>query len=86
MKGLIEIHNRVKFHLHSICGCGVMNFQKFCGDGAAINWAILGGVLGPNSHKNTSMLLKLAPEVVLKERNSVLKFLLKIPIFTDTTR
>ena len=46
-----------------------------------MNWAILGGVLGPNSPKNSSILMKLAPEVDLKERNTVLKFLGEIPSF-----
>ena len=40
-----------------------------------------GGGLGPNSPKNSSILMKLAPEVDLKERNTVLKFLGEIPSF-----
>ena len=45
-----------------------------------------GGFLGPNSPKNGQILAKLAAEVVLKERNTVLKFLWEIPIFTETAR
>ena len=29
MKGLMKIHNCGKFHLYSICGCQVINFQFF---------------------------------------------------------
>ena len=29
MKGLMEVHNRGKFHWRSICGCEVINFQMF---------------------------------------------------------
>ena len=29
MKGLIEIHNRVKFHHYTISGYQVVNFQRF---------------------------------------------------------
>ena len=29
MKDLMKIHNRGKFHQHSICGCQVSNFQMF---------------------------------------------------------
>ena len=29
MEGLMKIHNCGKFHLHSICGSQVINFQKF---------------------------------------------------------
>ena len=75
MEGLMKIHNRGKFHLHSICSSQVINFQKFL-----VRWSIqeLGhfgrGVLGPNSLKNGSILVRLAPEVAVKERNKVLKF------------
>ena len=50
-----------------------------------MNWAILGGFWGPNWPKNDSILLKLAREVDLKERNTALKFLGEILIFTETT-
>ena len=29
IKGLMKIHNRAKFHLDSVCGSQVINFQKF---------------------------------------------------------
>ena len=40
-----------------------------------------GGFLGLNSPKNASILLKLAPEVDLRERNTELKFLGETPSF-----
>ena len=85
MKGLMKIHNRATFHLHSICGSQVINFQNFLWQWTSHELGHFGGVLGPNSPKNCSLLVKLAPEIVLKERNIVLKFLWKIPIFTETT-
>ena len=51
----MKIHNRAKFHCHSICDSQVINFR----------------FLGPNSPKYDPILLKLAPQVVLKERNRV---------------
>ena len=75
MKVLIKIHNRVKFYLDSICGCQVINFQRFSWQWSSHELGHFGGVLGPNWPKNGSILLKLAPEVNLKERNIVLKFL-----------
>ena len=71
----MEIHNRAKFHLHSICGCHVINFQMFLWQWSSHELGHFGGNLGRNSLKNASILLKLAPEVDLKERNTVLKFL-----------
>ena len=86
MKHLMEIHIRGKFHLHSICGSQVINFQNFLWQWSSHELGDLGDFLGPNSPKNSSILVKLSPEIVLKERNTVLKFLWKIPIFTETTR
>ena len=51
-----------------------------------MNWAIFGGFLGPNSPKNGQIFVRLAPKVVLKERNRALKFIGEIPNFTETTR
>ena len=51
-----------------------------------MNWAILWEVLGPNSPKYGQILVKLVPEVRFKERNRVVKFFWRIPIFTETTR
>ena len=45
-----------------------------------------GVFFGPNSPKTGQILPKLAPEVVLKERNTVLKYVWKIPIFTETAQ
>ena len=49
-----------------------------------MNWAILGVFLGPNSPKYDSILLELAPEVVLKETNIVFQNFWKIQIITET--
>ena len=86
MKGLMKIHNRVKFHLDGIYGFHVINFQKFSWWWSIHELGHFRGFLGPNSPKSASILVKLAPEVVLRERNTVLKFLWEIPIFTETTR
>ena len=87
MKGLMKIHNRGKFHLHSICGSQVTNIQKFSWWWGIYELGYFGrGVLGPNSPKNGSILVIFAPEVVFKERNRVLKFFWRIPIFTESTR
>ena len=75
MKGLM------KFQLRSICGSQVINFQMFSGPWSSHELGHFGGFLGLNSPKNASILLKLAPEVDLKERNTVLKFLGEIPSF-----
>ena len=80
----MKIHNRAKFHFHSICGSQVINFQKVLWRWSSHELGHFGFFLGPNSPKNGQILAKLAPEVVLKERNTVLKFLWKIPIFTET--
>ena len=85
MKDLTEIHNRAKFHCHSICDCQVINFQMFSWRWSSHELGHFGGFWGPNWPKNDSILLKLAPEVDLKERNTALKFLGEIPIFTETT-
>ena len=86
MKGLMKIHNRAKFHLRSICGSQVINFQKFSWQWSSHELGHFGGFLGPNSPKSAWILIKLAPEVVLEESNRLLKFLSKIPISTETTR
>ena len=77
----MQIHNCAKFHCHSICDCQVINFQKFSGPWSSHELGHFGGFLGPNSPKNSSILLKLVPEVDLKERNTVLKFLGETPSF-----
>ena len=81
MKGLMKIHNRAKFHLDSICGSQVINFQMFFGPWSSHELGHFGGIFGPSWPKIAPILLKLAPEVDLKERNTVLKFLGEIPIF-----
>ena len=81
MKGLMKIHNRAKFQLRSICGSQVINFQMFSGPRNSHELGHFGGFLGPNSPKNASILLKIAPEVDLKEINTVLEFLEEISSF-----
>ena len=75
MKGLMKIHNRAKFHLRSICGSQVINFQKFSWQWSSHELGHFGGILGPNLPKNASILIKFAPDVDLMERNTVLKVL-----------
>ena len=77
----MEIHNRANFHFDSIGGSQVIQFQMFLGPRSSHELGHFGGFFGPNSPKNASILLKLAPEVDLKERSTVLKFLGEIPIF-----
>ena len=71
MKGLIEVHNRGKFHLYSICGCEVIKFQMFSWWGSIHEMAHSGEVLGPNSPKKGRIRLKFLPEVVLKNTKTV---------------
>ena len=49
MKDLMTIHNRVKFHFHSICGSQVINFQKFSWQWSSHELGHFWGVLDPNS-------------------------------------
>ena len=74
-ESLMKIHNRAKFYLDSICGSQVINFQKFSWRWSIHELSHFRGFLGPNLPKIASILVKLAPEVALKERNTVLKFL-----------
>ena len=69
---------------YSICSSQVINFQKFSWRWSIHELGHFGGFLDPNSPQNPWILVKLAPEVVLKEKNTVLKFLWQIPIFTET--
>ena len=77
----MEIHNRANFHFDNIGGSQDIQFQMFLGPRSSHELGHFGGFFGPNSPKNASILLKLAPEVDLKERNTVLKFLEEIPSF-----
>ena len=42
IKGLTKIHNLANFHLYSICGSQVIDFQKFLWRWSIHEWAILG--------------------------------------------
>ena len=65
MKGLMMIHNRANFHLYKICG----------------SWAIFGVFGGPSSPKNAPISIKLASDLVIKKRNTVLNFFEKLQFF-----
>ena len=53
MKGLMEIHNAVKFHQYSICGCQVMYFQKFSEEQRVQFLAASGWFLGKPKMRST---------------------------------
>ena len=82
----MTIHNRAKFYPYSICGSQVISSQKFSWQWSIHELGHFGGFWDPNSSKNSSVLVKLAPEIVFKKRNRVLNYFWKIPIFTETTR
>ena len=68
MKDVMEINNRGKFHIYSICGCEVIHYceveviQMFF----AMEYLEEGGCLGPNSLEYCLILLKFLPGVVTK--------------------
>ena len=74
MKGLMKI--LVSFMVIAFVVVELKIFKGSRGDGASMNWAISGG----------STFMRLAPEVVFKERKRVLIFFWKILIFTETAR
>ena len=43
IKGLIEIHNRGKFHQYNICRCEVTYLQRFLEQQKIGFWLLLGG-------------------------------------------
>ena len=67
MKIRMMIHNRGKFHLCSISGCQVINFQKFSWRWSMHELRHFGGVLRPDTPKYVRILIRLAPEVVFKK-------------------
>ena len=72
----MKTHNRVKFHFDIICGCQVINFQMFSWQCSIHELGHLREILSPNSPKYCLILLKFAPEVVLKEEKTMFqKFL-----------
>ena len=77
IKGLMKMYNRAKFHLSSICGSQVIKFEMFSWRCSIHEMAHFGGFLGPNSPKYGQILLKLLPEVVLKDRKAVFEESLK---------
>ena len=77
MRGLLEVHNRGKFHLYSICGCEVKKFEMFSWRWSIHEMAHFGGFLGRNSPKCGSILLKFAPQLFLMEIKTLLQEFLK---------
>ena len=77
MKGLMEMYNCGKFHLYSISGCQVIKFQMFSWRWRIHEMTHFEGVLDHNSPKYGPILLKFLPEVVLKEKKSLVEESLK---------
>lgn len=84
LKDLIKVHNCGKFHLYSVCGCQVKNFQSLAYQTAAMQGSFLRRVLGSFSHKFVLTLLKFAPEI--SRQKHCLKNLWKMWIFMRTGR
>ena len=73
MKGVMRIHNRDKFHWSIICDCQVINFQNFSYQFSIHEMALSKVFLGRTSPKYGTTLLKVSPEVVLKQKKTVFK-------------
>ena len=58
MKGLMEIHNRGKFHEYSFCGCQVINVQMFSDQQKIPFLGAFGWFFGHNSPKSSQILSK----------------------------
>ena len=71
LKGVININNVGKFHLYSICGCHVIKFPMLLWWWSIHEMAHFGRSLRSNSPKYCPIVLKLLPEVVLKERKTM---------------
>ena len=69
----MEVHNRGKFHLYSICGCEVKKFEMFSWRWSIHEMAHFGGILGRNSPKCRRILLKFAPQLFLMEIKTLLQ-------------
>ena len=78
MKNLMKIYNCGKFHLYSICGSKVINFQMFSWWWSIYEMTTFGWFLGPFSPKHGYNLLKFWPEVVYYEKKSFCKQCFKI--------
>ena len=72
------IHNRGKFHLHTISGSKVINFQIVSWRCSSHQMGHFWGLVGPFSPKYCSNLLKFGPEVVHHETKSVCEQCFKI--------
>ena len=71
IKGLMEMYNRGKFHLYSISGCEVKKFEMFSWRWSIHEMAHFWAFSGPKSSKCGSILLKFAPQLLLKESKTL---------------
>ena len=84
IKGHMVIHNRGKFHQHSICGSQVINFQMFSWQCSIHEMAPFWGFLGPFSPKYGSNQLKFEVEVVYHKTKTVYEQCFKIKCLSTT--
>ena len=80
------MHNRGKFHLYSICGCEVIKFQMFSWQGSIHEMHHFGVFFGPELPQINPILLKILPEVVLKDKKTVFEEPLKNSNFSQNGR
>ena len=71
IKGLMEIYNRGKFHLYSISGCEVKKIEMFSWRWSIHEMVHFWGFSGPKSPKCGPILLKFAPQLLLKESKTL---------------
>ena len=67
MEGPMEIHNRAKFHLHSICGCQVICLQSFSYQQSGAFWAAFGWFFMYYDPKSSPICTKFWPEMQCRE-------------------
>ena len=83
----MKIHNRGKFHLYSICGCQVMNFQMFSWQCSIHKMVLLGGFFGSWLPQILPDFAKIfLPEVVFKDTQTVFEELWKNSSFYRNER
>ena len=71
MKGLLEIHNRGKFHWYSICGCQVIYLQIFSYHQKAAFLAVFGWFLVDYRTKSSLIYTKLSPVMQCKAKYNI---------------
>ena len=67
----MELHNRGKFHLYSICGCEVKKFEMFPWWSSIHEMTHFLAFFGPNSPKHGPILLKFARQLLFRESNAL---------------